>query len=264
MPLPNSWNCIRLSCVAVGLIFLFSGCVKNLPKTEKTKTSKTTPEDPLPKIAEKPAEDTLDKAVKANNGDLRAALKSLDVHTDVDTQGRIQYVDLSGQKLTAEGLRHLVQLKDSLERLSLNDAYVTADGLKALAMLPRLRKLELNRTPLTDDALTHLTGLSDLRELSLKHTNIGDAAMEHIGQLKELRQLSLSGTRVTDKGLAPLANLPKLNTLLLEETQITDDGLNHFHSSVSLRFLYLAETKVTPKAVAKFRRTHPNVKIHGL
>lgn len=259
---------IRLTaCLTLvgALAFLNGGCVKNVTKPEQAKTDKTAPKDKdsKPKIATRPETDEFDAAVKAANGDVEQALSAIGAHSDRNAAGKIEYVDLSGKNLSATGIAHLLKLGDSLQRISLNDAFVTADALQSLAGLPRLRKLELNRTPLTDDALGLLAKLKELRELSLRHTRIGDAGVAHLAALTELRHLSLSGTRITDQGLAHLEGFPKLTTLILDDTAVTGDGLQRLQSLPALQFLHLTGTKVSPAAVRAFRSRRPQVQIVG-
>lgn len=257
----------RLSCrvACVVLLISFAGCATKLEKSaSKTFSSKTGSADPKITIAKKPDIDELTAAVEAANGDVVKALQNIGAHVDTNTAGQIEYVDLSGKKLTAEGLKHLSKLADTLQRISLNDAYVTGDGLKTLVELPHLRKLELNRTPLTDSDLEQLAEIQQLRELSLRETDIGDDGMQHLARLAELRQLFLSGTQITNKGLAHLGQLPKLHTLTLDDTAVSDDGLKSIPSTTRLRYLHLAGTKVTALAASQFRHNNPRVKIVGL
>lgn len=245
---------------AATLFAIFTaGCVKNVTPPKKT-SSET---DPPPKIAVKPDVDELAAAVKAAKGDVVKALETIGAHCEENVEGKIESVDLSGKKLTTAGVGHLTALKDSLQRISLIDAYVTGDALKLLAGLPNLRKLELNRAPVTDDDLAHLANAGQLRELSLRHTSIGDEGLEHLAHLTELRHLSLSGTKITDAGLAHLGGLSKLTTLILDDTDVTVNGLKFLNRSGTLRYLHLTGTQVTASAARAFERSNPRVKVIG-
>lgn len=244
---------LLLAVIAVSL----SGCGGG---SSKSPSPPTTPKIVPPKIAEKPDVDELDQAVIKANGDIVAALKAIDAPIS-HKEGAIGSVDLSGKKVTAKGLAHLLQLKETLQRVSLNDAYVTTESLKILVQLSHLRRLDLNRTPLTDTDCEPLVAATQLRELSLRETAIGDVTLQHLSGLKELRHLSLSGTKVTNSGVSYLEKLPELNTLMLENTVIDNDAFPSFHQIKTLRFLLLSETKVTADEVNQFRAKHEQINV---
>ena len=81
------------------------------------------------------------------------------------------------------------------------------------------------------------------------------------GKLATLTKLSLKNTRVTDAGTAKLEGLPKLATLDLAGTKITDATLGTLAKLPALKAIDLSFTALSDAAVAKFRDSHPGVKV---
>jgi len=256
-----------VALIAVAAAFCGPGCGGKT--TEKTGDGKTTPKVDPPKIAPKPVADLLDAAFRKHDGNVERALESLMPEADRkaliirNAAGKIEAVDLSGMSLKTAGIKHLLALNETLQRVNLDRVYVTDDALEALASLPQLRKLELNQTPVTDAGLAHLAQATQLRELSLKGTKITDAGLKHLAALKHLRLLSLTWTGVTDEGLKHLAESNELHTLILDDTAVTDAGIAHLTGLKKLAFVHVTGTQVTPEGVAKLNRSLPRVEFRG-
>lgn len=78
--------------------------------------------------------------------------------TVVDHSGlsNLKEVDLSRcSKLTDSGLRHLISIK-TLEKLSISETGVTADGITLVSSLTNLSLLDLGGLPVTDLVLSSL------------------------------------------------------------------------------------------------------------
>lgn len=249
-----------------GLLCATAGCGETpKPRKSKTgKTGKTLPPLKRPTVRPAPQRDELVQAIEDTGGDVEQALTRIGAELFRNAQTkRIEYVNLAGKDVTAEGLKQLLRLKDSLQRIGLNETHTTDDMLAVLADFKKLTKVELNQTAVTDAGLAHLKALPRLRELELRATNIGDEGLMHVGQMTELRMLSLSWTKITDAGLAHLSELDKLHTLILDDTGITDAGLPHLRDLRGLRFLHVIGTKITPSAAQQFARAAPGVQVRG-
>jgi hypothetical protein len=109
----------------------------------------------------------------AHIGEL-SSLRELDVH-HVPT-------------LENEDLVHLEQLKQ-LERLKLDQVWLTAEGLQHVRVLKNLKSLEVASDRVTDKAMPHIGQLTNLRELDLMYTNISDAGLTHLDGLSKLERL---------------------------------------------------------------------------
>ena len=133
--------------------------------------------------------------------------------------GHCRVSDASIGKLTApKGLRSLTfffctgfsensfqqigQFGD-LEYLELSGTKDLTNGMKRLAVLPRLRRLILDGVA-TDAMLKNIGTLSNLRELSVSLSEVSDAGIRHLASLKNLEVLDLDGTKITDSGLTHL------------------------------------------------------------
>ena len=250
-----------LVAIAV-LLAVTAGCSRKSPPKTGPK-----PVEP-PEIEKRPTVDELSQAVTNAGGDVEKALLKLagkqpDDFIARDSQGNISYVNLSDKKLTDDGLKHLLKLKPSLQRLNLNRTYVTDAALEVISELENLRKLEVAQSPISDDGMKHIAKLKQLRDLNLKGTRITDKGVAQLAGLEHLNYLNLTWTGVTDSGTSDLGRIAQLETLLLENTKVTDSGLNALQPLKRLRHLYLSETQVTANGVAKFQQAAPQVQVRG-
>jgi len=124
-------------------------------------------------------------------------------------------LDLSGTRLTDEGLGHIAGLKE-IEHLSVSNTHVGNSGMKYIARLEKVIRLDFSETRVTDDGLRQLQNLINLEQLSLDGTNVSDAGLKSLHNLKKLSSLELSNTSVTEEGVTSL--LQKLPGL-----EISDD-----------------------------------------
>ena len=85
---------------------------------------------------------------------------------------------LLGSKVTDEGMKHLMPLKDNLTVLSLNRAKVTDGGLELLKDFSRLEFLFLNETSITDAAFSQLKSIPKLRRVDLEGTAVTEEAVD--------------------------------------------------------------------------------------
>jgi hypothetical protein len=179
---------------------------------------------------------------------------------------------LQGTRITDEGARVLAEFRDLnvvyLDRtkvtgaglkgvrvtwlLSLRDAPVTDEGLKALRGHTALPQLDLSGTRITDAGLRELKDLKHLRMLAVRATRVTDAGLAELSALTGLQDLQLNGTKVTDAGMKHLQKLRGLRRLALNGTAVTAAGLNHLKDLPGLRTLALARTKLGDADLAIF------------
>lgn len=136
----------------------------------------------------------------------------------------LDYLDLSGTKVTGPGLRHLVGLT-KLTYLVLRSCRIDEEHLQTLQRIPNLRYLDLCGSGISDSGLQHLASLNMLEGLLLQQSLISDSGLDHLVGLRRLRKLWLSQTSITDAGVARLASLHILEELNLSNTGISDEGL---------------------------------------
>jgi hypothetical protein len=149
----------------------------------------------------------------------------------------------------------------NLQFLDLTGTKVTGRGLVHLHRLQHLKKLDLTWTKIGDEGMQHVRGLKHLRVLCLTGTQVGDDGLEHVNGLQELNTLILEGTLIADQGLSQLDDLPKLKSLNLDNTKVTDAGIEHLRRFSNLDFIALTNTRVTPKGKDSLRKALPNCDI---
>jgi Leucine Rich Repeat (LRR) protein len=145
----------------------------------------------------------------------------------------------------------------SVEKLELSGSKVTSQGLVHLVGLSKLYMLHLDSTQVGDDGLVHLNRLGGLGVLSLDHTHVTDAGLAQLARLPHLERLYLNGTAITDVGLSHLAKLSKLKELSLVETQISDAGLVHLKGLKELEMLKVHDTRVTQQGMNELHAALP-------
>ncbi|XP_073130659.1 uncharacterized protein [Henckelia pumila] len=121
----------------------------------------------------------------------------------------LKEVDLSRcSKITDAGIKHLLSIP-ALEKLSISETGVTADGVALLASLTNLLVLDLGGLPVTDSALGSLQVLTKLEHLDLWGSEVSNGGVLHLKQLPKLKNLNLAWTGVTE--LPYLSSLVCLN-----------------------------------------------------
>lgn len=145
-----------------------------------------------------------------------------------------------------------------------NNGSITADGIKVLEKLPRLRIVSFTETNLTDadmaklaclksleelsmgsmrfmngDGLIHLKTLPSLRFLKLANNNLSDKALKNISELRTLRELDLRKCRINDRRMEFVAMFDQLEKLSLMQNEMTDEGIFKLRKMKNLRELNL-------------------------
>ena len=101
-----------------------------------------------------------------------------------------------GLQISDLGVAKLARLKN-LKRLNISGARLTAEGLRALQSLP-LEHLSLWASHSLDDATADvLATMPTLAHLDLSYTHIGDEGLRRLGTLPNLKYLYVTETRIT-------------------------------------------------------------------
>jgi len=160
-------------------------------------------------------------------------------------------VDLSGSKLTDEGLKQLPHLKNLVE-LNLYDTSTIR------AAMAELRQKAPNVWIVDDWMITNLGGGFDrdqkgriIRVTFSGSQKFGDNEMRLLKPLKYLEVLELNGTRITDHGLKELNEHENLRALRLKGTQITGEGMKEIAVHKQLHNLFLDDTKITDDSLVE-------------
>lgn len=175
------------------------------------------------------------------------------------------YLELFGNEVTDDGIKHLLQLSQ-LTAIDLRNTAVTSQGLETLSQLPRLESLNLGLNQLVGlhpdivgrwtslrklsvwgrGGLRPLSLFSVLSELSialeLQHGNFDEEELAFLSEMLQIKLLDISNTTsITNDGLRHLSSLTQLQQLLLGESEITEEGLRFLSEMRQLRELALSE-----------------------
>lgn len=192
-----------------------------------------------------------------------ASLDSKGEHVEVelDDEGRVTSVHMGGGDITDEGLSHLRDLKD-VENLTLSYTYgCTAEGLRHVQQMAKVKFLRLWGNYNFSDGVGYLSGMTNVETLFLHKLRVTDENMKFVKGMKGCRyfQMTLNPT-VTDVGIAHLAGLTELESIYLTCPQLTDKCLKYFHDMHKLDSLSIASPHVTNAALRRLSKTLPNLK----
>ena len=145
------------------------------------------------------------EAVKEADGKALQKVTTLGVNPmRLASENNYLMVSFTGfQEVTDEQFNSLLQIKDQLVWLNLNN------------------------TRISDQQMEGISKLGNLRVLYLNNTHVTDAGISRLSALKELRWLSLVGTRVTDQSIPTFLKFQHLTNLFLYQTAVTQSGIRH-------------------------------------
>lgn len=138
----------------------------------------------------------------------------------VDSQGRIASdllqplrrmtplsLELRGSPLSDKGLKSLVE-NTTLIGLDLSGTKVTSQGiLQATARLERVELLDLSFTEVDDAGIRSLSSMKRLRYLSLIGSRVGDDGLDSLSKCDSLRELYVGHSNITSAGAKKLQRL---------------------------------------------------------
>ena len=244
-------------------------------------------------VRTRPEQKLVEPPPDASNKEIADALEAIGAETSLDENGDVEYLTVSGPRISDEAVRlaaRLPELRDlsigngpltnkcltvllslpSLRRLSIyRCGDITDVGLPPLVALPDLESLYLAHLPnVTDAGLGHVRGLTKLKMIDLNNLPITDAGLVHLKDLQDLERLSVYDARITGEGLKHLTGLTNLRILLLRGVPLTDAGLAHLEEMDGLEEIWMGPTtsdsyqsKVTQAGVDRLRRALPECKI---
>ena len=132
------------------------------------------------------------------------ALQAMGAEIARNQQGKVDYVDLSGDQVFDDRTGNLLRI----------ETQVTVAGLSHLQGMTALRELKLSHTPVGDSGLIFLRALSNLEVLHLTGTKITDAGLVHLRGLKKLQELHVDRDACSFAALEELQqDLPELAIL---------------------------------------------------
>jgi hypothetical protein len=144
---------------------------------------------------------------------------------------------------------------------------VTADGLGALAALPKLRYLDMYATEVAADAFVVLPKLTQLKSLILGSYPVTDEVLGYAGQIKGLKgfghttsritpagflrflngvesleQLTLFGDFVDDACMERIGQMKAMKRFWTDSKKVTSAGWVHLAGLIGMRDLFLSNT----------------------
>ncbi|MCC6509777.1 MAG: hypothetical protein IT423_11755 [Pirellulaceae bacterium] len=149
---------------------------------------------------------------------LRALILDAGVMRDQDIQcltslSTLEHLRLRNSPLTDQALKDMANGQlDELRILNLPQAKLTADGLRELARLPRLRNLRIGGRSIDDAAIVALAKCPALSSLHLIQPGITDQSLETLAGMAELSSLYIDDCPLSDAAWEKLfAARPKMH-----------------------------------------------------
>lgn len=195
------------------------------------------------------------KLVAENQRGAATELQELGMSFEVDDQGGVTYLQLSGQRINDAQLSRLKALT-TLKSLSISSAPVTDSGLRRLAAFKQLQNLNLSRCDgVTDSGLSHLKQLTTLDHLGIAYCRqVTDDGLQHLQDLTNMKMLTFNSLNITDAGLRHLRKMTRLERLYIYDTPISGSGLEHLTDLKSLKYLLLRGCPITDSGVIHVRQ----------
>jgi hypothetical protein len=171
--------------------------------------------------------------------------------------GSISMLCLHATSVKDEHLRYLSGLR-SIEFIDLSGTRVTGEGFRDLD-LPILRGIRLDDCPVTDATVRRID-IPSLEALYLGNTTITGIGLGAMRTAK-IRQLHLYRTSVTASDLAHLKRFELLLTLNLEGRIIDREAIGHLSKCMNLRWISLHSDLPKGVTLEEVRKSLPNCNI---
>lgn len=128
---------------------------------------------------------------------------------------KLRWLDIGSRRFTDKGVEHLAQAKN-LEMLWLRSNSLTADCVKSVAGLHRLRHLELTIPSIDDEGVRVLSRLPQLEILAMRRPALTDEQFAMFRNHPTLESAFINGGKLSKEGvLSVIRTLPKLEHLNL-------------------------------------------------
>lgn len=159
-----------------------------------------------------------------NDLDLSGSTITDDGLAHLSKSPNLSTLSLENTSITDAGLEALQKSRPTkLTEINLHSTSIGDEGGKALGKIHSLQKLNLNDTYVSSDFASELQGLRNLQVLSLDYSAMGDAGVAELQKLQGLRSLSLKGCPITDDCIKDLVRYPNLMLLNLEDTKLSPE-----------------------------------------
>lgn len=261
---------LRFGVLALGCLVAWDAC------------GQTATQEPRPAAAEATSPAGREAAI----AQLRK--KGVSLHTRRKTTGggvveEVEAVTLMGGQSTAAevdaNLRLVAQIPE-VETVRMYGGAFSADGLAALAALPRLHTLSisspgggqavfaklsdfktlksvhLSEYPFTDEVLVHVGKVRGLKKVQLTsvtaaRTNFSTAGLTaFLNSVEDLEELVLPGAPIDDACMARIGSMKNMQKFWTDSPQITSKAWSNLAGMTNMRDLYVRNTSFDDAAMA--------------
>ncbi|XP_051137342.1 uncharacterized protein LOC127255704 isoform X2 [Andrographis paniculata] len=177
----------------------------------------------------------------------------------------LTHLNLSGSAVTDDSIKHIGYVGANIKYLDLSGTKVTIEGVAALrGKFPILETLVLVRTSIGDRAIAYISMLKSLKALNLSNTYVRGLIYQKgndpeelpsfyaLQKLIHLEKLQLEGLRLLDTAVPALTTLVTLNHLSLRSVHLTDETLYHLSSAPNLKHLGICGAVLTDFGLSQF------------
>jgi hypothetical protein len=172
-------------------------------------------------------------------------------------------ITLEQTPLLDEGVKSLQELK-AITTLCIDHpaSRITADGITALAELPKLSHLRIRGSGIDDDAVAGIAQLKSLKILNLPRGEFTARGLEELTALPDLEMFRFSSPHISDADIPLLGKFPSLLRLHLIDVPITDAGLAELAKIERLQSLYIDGGNISDAAWEDLLRRRPRLHVH--
>lgn len=177
--------------------------VKDLPQPDKIKPlllalQQTNATMPTPVVALKPVKKGDEKIIN------QLKSKGIIVVPVAQNSNYLSVNFVTSPIVSADDLALLVQLKDQVLWLKLNNSTIDNKGLQSVALFTNLARLDLSYTKITAVGLNSIKSLTALQQLNLVGTNVSAQAILSLKDIKTMSGIYLYKTDITANDIATL------------------------------------------------------------
>jgi Ran GTPase-activating protein (RanGAP) involved in mRNA processing and transport len=159
----------------------------------------------------------------------------------------LKILDLSSQKLNAQGIRQLVNALASnttLTSLDVGNNQIGDEGAKALAANATLTSLDVWSNQIGDEGAKALATNATLASLKVRYNQIGDEGAKALAANATLTSLNIGNNLIGAEGAKALAANATLTSLDVGYNQIGAEGVKALAANATLTSLDISDNQI--------------------
>lgn len=165
----------------------------------------------------------------------------------------ITCLDLSGTKVSNEGLRNLQRLKRLRGLILARCKNINDDGMALIAGFPNLRVLAVRDTAITDKGVEKIVANPSITSLDLSDLpNVTGKSLVILRELPDLLFLRVGNTSIKPDDFPLFQNLKSLRTVSVANLNLQDSDLDELQKLKLLSLDFSENPKITAARVRKF------------